>query len=139
MLSNSVWASSLMASYFSCVTVKILKDFRVMAVARERSRLVPLKAIPTGNPTPLANAAMLIPPVMTVDVIKLVSTIPVIVLKRFIFLAIRSRTSISLSKYASISVFVIYRIVVLVVPQGLNLDDFGFIFIYAHCLFNSCR
>ena len=42
-----------------------------MAVARERSRLVPLKAIPTGNPTPLANAAMLIPPVTTVDVIRL--------------------------------------------------------------------
>ena len=93
-----------MESCFSCFTVKILKDFRVMAVARERSRLVPLKAIPTGYPTPLANAAIEIPPVMTVDVIRLVSTIPVIVLKRFIFLPIRSRTSFSLSKYASISV-----------------------------------
>ena len=68
--------------------VKILKDFHVMAVARERSRLVPRKAIPTGNPTPLANAAMLIPPVIIVDVIRPVSTIPVIVLNRFIFLAI---------------------------------------------------
>ena len=68
--------------------VKILKDFHVMAVARERSRLVPLKAIPTGNPTPLANAGMLIPPVIIVDVIRPVSTIPVIVLNRFIFLAI---------------------------------------------------
>ena len=56
-----------------------------MAVARERSRLVPLKAIPTGNPTPLANAAIEIPPVITVDVIRPVSTIPVIVLNRFIF------------------------------------------------------
>ena len=56
-----------------------------MAVARERSRLVPLKAIPTGNPTPLANAAIDIPPVITVDVIRPVSTIPVIVLNRFIF------------------------------------------------------
>ena len=56
-----------------------------MAVARERSRLVPLKAIPTGNPTPLANAAMLILPVITVDVIRLVSTIPAIVLNRFTF------------------------------------------------------
>ena len=74
-----------------------------MAVARERSRLVPLKAIPTGNPTPLANAAIEIPPVITVDVIRPVSTIPVIVLNRFIFLAICSRTSISLRKYASIS------------------------------------
>ena len=92
-----------MASCFSCFTVKILKDLRVMAVTRERSRLVPLKAIPTGNPTPLANAAIEIPPVITVDVIRPVSTIPVIVLNRFIFLAICSRTSISLRKYASIS------------------------------------
>ena len=56
-----------------------------MAVPRERSRLVPLKAIPKGNPAPLENAAMLIPPVVTVDVISAVSTIPVIVLNRFIF------------------------------------------------------
>ena len=67
--------------------MKILKDFRVMAVARERSRLAPLKAIPTGNPTPLANAAILIPPVITVDIIRPVSTIPVIALNHFIFLA----------------------------------------------------
>ena len=73
-----------------------------MAVARERSMLVPVKAIPTGNPTPLTNAAMLIPPVITVGIIRPVSTIPVIVLNRFIFLAICSRTSISLRKYASI-------------------------------------
>ena len=79
------------------------KRLRVMEVARERSRLVPLKAMPTGNPTPLANAAMLIPPVITVDVIRPVSTIPVIILNHFIFLAIRSRTSISSIKNASIS------------------------------------
>ena len=89
---------------FSCFTVKVLKDFRVTTVARERSRLVLPKAAPTGRPTPLANAAIEIPPVITVDVIRLVSTIPVIVLNRFIFLAIRSRNSISLSRYASISV-----------------------------------
>ena len=104
MLSNLLWASSLMASCFSCFTVKVLKDFRVMTIARERSRLVPLKATPTGRPTPLANAAIEIPPVITVDVIRPVSTMPVIVLNRFIFLAIRSRTSISSSKHASISV-----------------------------------
>ena len=69
--------------------MKILKDFRVMAVARERIRLVPLKAIPTWNQTPVANTAMLIPPVITVDVIKPASTIPVIVLIHFIFLAVR--------------------------------------------------
>ena len=71
--------------------MKILKDLRVIAVARERSRLVLLKAIPTGNPTPLANLAMFIPPVITVDVIRLVSTIPVVVLNRFSFLAICSQ------------------------------------------------
>ena len=102
MLSNLLWASNLMESCFFCFTVKILKDFCVMAVARERSRLVPLKAIQTGNPRALANAAIDIPPVITVDVIRSVSTIPVIVLNRFIFLAISSRTSISLRRYASI-------------------------------------
>ena len=62
--------------------LKILKDFRMMAVARERSRLVPLKAVPMGNPTPLANAAIDTPPVITVDVIKPMSTIAVIVLNQ---------------------------------------------------------
>ena len=57
-----------------------------MAVARERSRLVPLKTMPTGRPTPLAKAAIEIPPVITVDVIRPVSTMPVIVLNRFILL-----------------------------------------------------
>ena len=63
--SNLLWASSLMESCFSCFTVEVLKDFRVVTVARERSRLVPLKAMPTGRPTPLANAAIEIPPVIT--------------------------------------------------------------------------
>ena len=53
-----------------------------MTVARERNRLVPLKALPTGRATPLANAATEIPPVITVDVIRPVSTMPVIVLNR---------------------------------------------------------
>ena len=83
--------------------MKILKDFRVIAVAKERSRLVPLKAIATGNLTTLANAAIEIPPVITVDVIRPVCTIPVIALNRFIFLSIRSRTLISSRKNASIS------------------------------------
>ena len=48
-----------MASCFSCFTVKVLKDFRVMPVARERSRLVSLRVMPTGSPTPLANALYL--------------------------------------------------------------------------------
>ena len=84
------WASSLIALCFSCFAVKIFKDFCMMAVARERIRLVPLKAIPTGSPMLLAIAAIKIPPVIMVDVIRLVSMIPVIVLNCFIFLAICS-------------------------------------------------
>ena len=98
-----------MESCFSCFIVKFLKDFRVVTVARERSKLVPLKAMPTGRPTPLANAAIEIHPVITVDVIKPASKIPVIVLNRFIFLAIRSRTSILSRKYDSISVNLFMR------------------------------
>ena len=41
--------------------------------------------MPTGKSTPLANAAIEIHPVITVDVIRPVSTIPVIALNRFIF------------------------------------------------------
>ena len=74
-----------------------------MTVATEKSRLVLLKAIQTGNPTPFANAAIYIPPVITFDVIRPYSTIPVIILNRiFFFLATRSRASISSRKYASI-------------------------------------
>ena len=61
-------------------------------------------AMPTDRPTPLANAAIEIPPVILDDVIRPVSTMSVIVSNRFIFLAIRSRTSVSSNKYASISV-----------------------------------
>ena len=102
-LSNLLRKSSLIASCFSFFTVKILRDYRVMAVARERSRVVPLKAIPTSNPTPLANTTMEITPVINVDVVRPASTIPVIVLNRFIFLTIFSRTSISSRKNAAIS------------------------------------
>ena len=76
-----------------------------MTVARVRSRQVPLREIPTVRPTPLANAAIEFPPVITVDVIMPVSTVPVIALNCFFFLTIRSRNSISSSKYALISVY----------------------------------
>ena len=92
------------ASCFSCFTVKILKYFYVIAVRREKGRLIPLNAIPTGRPTPLANVAIETPPVITVDVIRPVSTMLVIVLNRFIFFASHLQTSNSSSKYASISV-----------------------------------
>ena len=40
-----------------------------MTAAREKRRLVPLKAIATGRPTLLANVAIKTPPVITLDVI----------------------------------------------------------------------
>ena len=54
---------------------------------------------------------MLIPSGITVDVIRPVSTMPVIVLNPFIFLVICSRTSISLIKYASLSLSLFNRYV----------------------------
>ena len=81
MLSNLPWASSLMESCFS----RALRYFHVAGVITEKSRLVPPKAIPTGSATPLASAAMDIPPVSTVDVIRLVSAMLNIVMDRFIF------------------------------------------------------
>ena len=75
-----------------------------MQVTREEARLVTSKAMATCNPTPLANAVVEIPPLITADVIRLLSTIPVIVLNRFwVFFAFCSQTSISPKNYASIS------------------------------------
>ena len=75
-----------------------------MQVTREEARLVTSKAMATCNPTPLANAVVEIPPLITADVIRLLSTIPVIVLNRFwVFFAFCSQTSISPKKYVSIS------------------------------------
>ena len=65
--------------------VKVLKDFYVTTVARERTKLVLPKAAPTGRPARLANAAIEIPRVITVDVIRPVSMMPVIVLNCFFF------------------------------------------------------
>ena len=107
MLSNLLRASSLIASCFSYFTVKILEDFHVMAAAREKCRLVPLKLIPRSNRTPVANAAMLIPPVITVDMIRPVSTIPVIVLNRFIFLAVCQNMSQS-QAFCLINIIVVF-------------------------------
>ena len=74
-----------------------------MAVARERIRLVPVRSMPWGNSTPLGNAAINILPVINVDVIRPLFTVPVIVLTRLNLLAICSRTSISSIKDVSIS------------------------------------
>ena len=65
--------------------VKVLEDFRVVTVAREKSRLVSLKAMPAGRPAPLANAAIEIHPVIIVIIVRPVSMIPVIELNCFIF------------------------------------------------------
>ena len=59
-----------MTSCFSYFTVNILKTFRVMVIARENRRPVPLNAISTGGPAPFADAAIETPPVMTVYVIR---------------------------------------------------------------------
>ena len=117
-----------MTSCFSCFTVKFLEDFCLMTVARERSRLAPLKAMPRGRPTPLANAAIEVPPVITADVITLVSTMPVIALNRFIFFATRSGTSISSRKNASISANFLSDMFI-----WINFAHF-FIVVYTHSL-----
>ena len=49
-----------------------------MTVAREKSRLVPINAIPKGRPTPFENAAIETSSVITVGVIRPMSTMLVI-------------------------------------------------------------
>ena len=80
--------------------VNILKDFCVIAVAREKYRLTPPNNTSTDRPTPLVNTAIEIPQVITVDVTRPVVSVLVIVLNCFIFFANIPGTSISLSKYA---------------------------------------
>ena len=80
MLSNLTWASGLIALCFPCFTVKDLEDFRMAIVERERK--LP-QAAPTGRPTLLANAAMEVSPVIADNIIRPVSTIPMILYKVF--------------------------------------------------------
>ena len=103
MLPNFPRASSLMESCFFGATIEALRCFSVAGVIREKTRLTLLRAIPTGSPTPLASAAMDIPPVNTVYVIRLVSAMHKIVMDRLIFLAFCSHFSILSRKNASIS------------------------------------
>ena len=84
-LFNLLWASSLTASCFSSFIVSILKDFCVIIIAREKTRLVPLNAVPTGRPTLLANGEIETPPLITVDSIRAVCTMLVILFNSFIF------------------------------------------------------
>ena len=78
--------------------VYILKDFCV------KTKLVPLNKMSTDRLILLANATAETTPVITFQVIRPASMMLVILLNRFIFFAIRSQTSISLSKYASITI-----------------------------------
>ena len=71
---------------FSWATIETLRYFRVAGAIKEKGRLTLPRAILTGSPTPLANAAMDIPPVSTVDVSRLVSLMLNIVMDRLIFL-----------------------------------------------------
>ena len=73
-------------------------------IERERATLKQPKAAPTGRPTLLANAGIEVPPVIVDDVIRPMSSVPMILLNRFFFLACGLGSSISSSKYASISV-----------------------------------
>ena len=75
MLLNLISASSLIASCYSCFMITILKDFCVTAVARKKPRLILFNTIPTRRPTPIANKVMGIPPVITFDVIRPISTV----------------------------------------------------------------
>ena len=74
-----------MASCFPYFTVRALETFCVKTVERERSTPNRPKAAPMGGPTPLANAGIEVPPAIAGDVIKLVSTIPMILLNHFFF------------------------------------------------------
>ena len=71
---------------FFCM-VNILKDFSVTDVARKKSRVVQLTAIPRGKPAPTSNPAVEITPVITADVRRPVSRTPLIALNPFIFLS----------------------------------------------------
>ena len=92
-----LWANSIMALYFPCFTVWLLENFRVATVKRERTIPNLHKAAPTGRPAPLANAEIEAPPAITAEVIKPVSTIPMIAFNRFFFFASHLRTSISVN------------------------------------------
>ena len=74
-----------MESCFFLFFIAVLRYFHVADVIREKSRIDPPKAIPTGSLTSLASAAMDIPPVNTADVIRLASEMLNIVMDCLIF------------------------------------------------------
>ena len=104
MLSNLAWTSRLIVSCFPCFTVKDLENFRMEIIERERTTLKQPKVEPTGRPTLLENARIELLPAIVDNVIRPLSSVPMILLNRFLFLACRVGSSVSSSKYASISV-----------------------------------
>ena len=91
---------------FSCSIVNISKDFFVIAVAREKSMLVPVHSVSTSRQRPPANMTMKTSLVINVEVIRpLYKTLwSITQLNSFIFLVNLSRTSVSLTSYTSITV-----------------------------------
>ena len=127
-LSNLLWGSSIMASCFLCFTVRALEDFREAIIERERSTPNAPKA-PTGRPMLLANAGIEVSPVISDDVIRPASTIPMILLNRFFFLPAVCGPQFHQEKMSRFQlIFLIDMFVVLMVLKGLNLDTFWY-----HC------
>ena len=77
-LSYLPWPSSLVASWFSCFTVFILKYS-----AREKIRLVSHKANPACKTTLISNAAIETPPIINFNFIRSLSIMLVIVLNLY--------------------------------------------------------
>ena len=112
-----------------------------MAVARDR--LVPLKIMPTGNPTRLANAAIEIPPVITVDVIRLCLRylwLYWIILFYFFFWQFVHELQFRQEKMPQFRTICSSNMpVILMLLKGLNLDKIWFHCHICSSLFNNWR
>lgn len=116
MLSKLTCVTSLSAS-FLLPYGKCFKEFLWFAVA-----LVSLNAFLTGKPDPITNSAIESSPVITVNVIRPVSSTLVNVLNHFTFFASLSQTSASLNLF-QISNFSTNMFVVFVELQILVIVD----------------
>ena len=65
--------------------VNILKHLCVIAVPKEKKKLVSLNVIPKYRPIPVVNAALETPSVIAVDVIRRVFAMVVITTNAFLF------------------------------------------------------
>ena len=122
--------------------VKILKDFRVTAAGIEKC---PPYSITTGQPAPVANTAIETATVITVDVIRPVSSTLATALNRFIYLANLLGTSVSSRLIPQIQLIFLREIFVpSLVLQNLDLGRFyssrygrGSCFLFDICTYNS--